>query len=143
MNPDSSYNSKQSNQKGDATIPEGKILVQFDGMCILCSRTIKFILKTDKKNTFVFQAIQDSQHVQNSDTVLLTDHTGLKYEYFDAVLKIGSELGGVYKSVAIFRLLPKNWRKSIYLWVARNRFSWFGSRKTCYLPTETERARFI
>lgn len=125
-----------------ATIPEGKILVQFDGMCILCSRTARFILKADRKRKFLFQTLQNPIGNELFDTVIVTDKHS-NYQYFDAILKIGSELGGIYKIVAVFRLIPRRWRHSLYLWVAKNRFRWFGVRKSCYLPSGEELERFI
>ena len=123
-------------------IPEGKILVQFDGMCILCSRAVILILKADRKRKFVFQALQHSGEKQNFETIIVRDNQST-YEYFDAVLKVGKELGRIYSVVAIFRILPRGWRHSLYVWVARNRFSWFGRRDSCYLPSEKEKERFI
>jgi predicted DCC family thiol-disulfide oxidoreductase YuxK len=123
-------------------VPEGKILVQFDGMCILCSRAVRFILKADRKKKFVFQALQHFSKSQNFETIILTDNQSI-YEYFDAILKIGKELDGVYSTVAILRLLPRRWRHSLYLFIARNRFRWFGKRNSCYLPSEEEKERFI
>ncbi|MBA4411110.1 MAG: DCC1-like thiol-disulfide oxidoreductase family protein [Bacteroidota bacterium] len=124
-------------------IPEGKILVQFDGMCILCSRTIRFLLKTDRKNKFIFQALPNSSDDESPKTVIISDHFGQHYYYFDAVLKIGYELGGMYSLVAVFRLIPKKWRLSLYKWIAKNRFRWFGKRQSCYIPTEDEKGKFI
>ncbi len=124
------------------TPTEGKILVQFDGMCILCSRTVQFILKADRKKKFLFQPLQRSSEDQSFDTVIVIDQQS-SLRYFDAVLKIGHELGGVYRLIAIFRIIPKKWRHSIYLWIARNRFKWFGMRNSCYLPSEEEKERFI
>jgi predicted DCC family thiol-disulfide oxidoreductase YuxK len=123
-------------------IPEGKILVRFDGICILCSRAVRFILKADRKKKFLFQALQHSSENQNFETIVVTDDQST-FEYFDAILKIGKELGGVYGAVAIFRLLPRKWRHTLYIWIARNRFRWFGKRDSCYLPSEEEREIFI
>ena len=123
-------------------IPNGKILIQFDGICILCSRAVKLILKADRKKKFIFQALQHSDENQSFETIIVTDSQST-YEYFDAFLKIGKELGGIYKVVAIFKLLPRQWRHSLYLWVAKNRFRWFGKRKSCYLPSPEEKERFI
>lgn len=123
-------------------IPEEKILVQFDGICILCSRTIQFILKADRKKKFVFQTLQDSSGKESFETVVVI-HQNTSYRYFDSVFKIGKELGGFYKLVVLFRIIPKKWRRSVYMWVARNRFRWFGVRKTCYVPTPEEKSRFI
>jgi predicted DCC family thiol-disulfide oxidoreductase YuxK len=126
----------------NTTIPEGKILVQFDGLCILCSQTIRFILKADRKKKFLFQALQDSSGNDVFDTVIVIDQQST-YQYFDALLKIGKELGGIYRLMVVFRLVPRKWRHSLYVWVAKNRFRWFGKRKSCYLPSEKERERFI
>ncbi|MDO8929026.1 MAG: DCC1-like thiol-disulfide oxidoreductase family protein, partial [Bacteroidota bacterium] len=65
------------------------------------------------------------------------------YSHFDAVLKIAEELGGIYKLAAIFKLIPRKWRHSLYLWIARNRYRWFGLRESCYLPSAEEIERFI
>lgn len=123
-------------------VPEGKILVQFDGMCILCSRAVHFILKADKNKKFLFQALQNSGDDKDFETIIVT-HNQSSYEYFDAILKIGKELGRIYSAVKIFRLLSQKWRHSLYIWVARNRFHWFGTRNSCYLPSEEEKERFI
>lgn len=123
-------------------IPDRKILIQFDGFCHLCSRTVRFILKADKKRKFIFQALQNSTNTASFETVIVIDRNQT-YQYFDAVLKIGKELGGIYKAVIIFRLLPRKWRFRLYVWIAKNRFRWFGLRITCYLPTPEEKERFI
>ncbi len=142
MNPDSSYNPIQPRRKDDPNIPDGKILVRFDGICILCSRTVHFIIKRDRKRRFLFQTLQDSSEVQSFDTVVIIDQQET-YQYFDAVLKIGYELGGVYKLIAVCRIIPRSWRNSLYLWIAKNRFKWFGKRESCYVPTDEEKERFI
>jgi predicted DCC family thiol-disulfide oxidoreductase YuxK len=125
-----------------APVPKGKILVQFDGMCILCSRAVQFIMKADRKKKFVFQPLQHSDENQDFETIIVTnDQSTVKY--FDAILKIGKELGGIYRAIAVFRLLPGSWRHSLYLWITRNRFRWFGKRDSCYLPSAEEKKRFI
>jgi len=123
-------------------IPEGKILVRFDGVCILCSKAVRFILKADRKKKFLFQALQNSGEDKNYETIIVSD-SQLTYEYFDAILKIGKELGGIYSVITIFRILPRSWRHSLYIWIARNRLDWFGRRDACYLPSEEEKDRFI
>lgn len=126
----------------NTSIPEGKILVEFDGMCILCSRTVRFILKTDRKKKFLFRTLQKSSGNETFETVIISDQKA-SFRHFDAVLKIGKELGGIYRLVLIFRILPPKWRLLLYLWIAKNRFRWFGRQSSCYLPTPEERERFI
>jgi len=123
-------------------VPEGKILIRFDGICILCSQAVRLILKADRKKKFVFQALQNSSEIQDFETIVVIDNHSTS-EYFDAILKIGKELGGIYSVVAIFKLLPRKWRHSLYIWIARNRFRWFGKRESCYFPSAEEIERFI
>lgn len=119
-----------------------KILIRFDGVCVLCSQTARFILKVDRKRKFVFQTLQDSGDPESFDTIVVV-HNQESYRYFDAVLKIGNELGGIFRIVNLFRILPASWRKAMYGLIARNRYRWFGVRKTCYLPTDEQKERFV
>ena len=121
---------------------EGKILVQFDGMCILCSRTIQFILKADRRKKFLFQALQNSSDNRKADSVIVYDGR-TTYSHFDAIIKIGIELGGVYRLIGILRIIPSKWRYSLYVWIAKNRYRWFGVRKSCYIPSSEEKEQFI
>jgi predicted DCC family thiol-disulfide oxidoreductase YuxK len=121
---------------------ESKILIQFDGYCLLCSRTVRFLLKADQKKRFIFQTISDNQDNPPPETVVVIDGDQ-SFRYFDAVLKLADELGGMYRIVNVFRILPQKWRKNLYLWIARNRYRWIGKRKTCYLPSASELDRFI
>ncbi|MBC8004131.1 MAG: DUF393 domain-containing protein [Verrucomicrobia bacterium] len=124
------------------SLPEGKILVLFDGMCILCSGTIRFLLKADRRKKFLFKTLQSSTGKESDESVMVNDGTRL-YTHFDAVMKIGKELGGIYRLVGIFGILPREWRLRLYQWIARNRYRWFGKRQSCFLPTAEDKARFI
>ena len=55
-------------------VPKGKILVQFDGVCILCSRTVNFILKADKRKKFLFQTLQSSALKEPGDSEIGRAH---------------------------------------------------------------------
>lgn len=123
-------------------LPEEKILVQFDGICILCSGTIRFIMKADRRKKFLFQALQSLPDNQMPGSVIVYDGKA-KYTYFNAILKIGNELGGIYRLIGIFKIIPSPWRQSLYQWIARNRYKWFGVRKSCYIPSLEEKERFI
>ena len=123
-------------------LKEGKILVQFDGICILCSRTIQFIMKADRRKRFLFQPLQNSSGNETPDSVIVYDGKAT-YSHFEAILKIGKELGGIYSLIGVLRIFPSQWRHSMYLWIARNRYRWFGVRKSCYIPSPEDKERFI
>lgn len=123
-------------------LPEGKILVLFDGMCILCSGTIRFLLKADRRKKFLFQTLQGSTDHESAESVMVDDGTRL-YTHFDAVLKIGKELGGIYRLVGLLGILPRKWQLHLYQWIARNRYRWFGKRETCFWPSAEDKERFM
>lgn len=123
-------------------IPERKVLIQFDGICVLCSRAVKFLLKVDRKKRFVFQSLQETSDKADFETIRVIDNNQT-FTHFDAILKIGRDLGGTFRVIAIFKILPKSWRKAMYQYIARNRFRWFGKNEACFLPTELDRDRFI
>jgi len=61
----------------------------------------------------------------------------------DAILQVASELGGFYSLLPALRILPKFMRDSIYDWVAKNRYGWFGKRESCMIPTDELNNRFL
>ena len=124
----------------------------FDGKCVLCSATVKFVLAHDRRRRVRFVVAQSPLGAA------LYRHFGLKSEHYDTniVLENGVALTKSESSIRIFelvgspwslltvlRLLPRFVREPLYEVVARNRLIWFGERETCYLPNEADRARFL
>jgi len=61
----------------------------------------------------------------------------------DAALKIGRLLPFPWKTVVVLKIIPKKLRDSIYRWIAKNRYRWFGKKDTCRIPTPDEASRFL
>ena len=76
-------------------------------------------------------------------TVFLLDTDGQIYERSDAILKTLVSLGGMYRLLGIFWLVPRLLRDVIYRIVSRWRYRIFGKRDSCRLPTPEERAMFV
>lgn len=132
-------------------LPKGKSLILFDGYCHLCSGTVQRIIRLDKDFHFLFapinsevgQAWRNEFEIPESvDSIILITNDAY-YTHDDAVLRIATEIGGLLKVLKIGYILPPSWRCGIYRLIARNRFSWFGRRSTCYLPNEKQRERFL
>ncbi len=132
-------------------LPDGKILILFDGYCHLCSRTVQVILKFDKKRKFVFAPLssttgihfKEKYHItKQTDSVILikANVCNIKSE---AVLEIADSLGGLFKLLLIFRIIPRKWRDKLYDCVARNRFRWFGKRSSCLMPPKGQEQQFL
>jgi len=121
-------------------------IILYDGYCMLCSRTMKFILKRDKNKKFKYLPLQ-SENLEpgipeltskNYETVILVMN-GTSYFKSDAVFRIIKEIGGFWKSLLIFRILPRRFTDWIYDIIAANRFRIFGRSDTCFIPnTESE-----
>lgn len=132
-------------------IPEGKAIILFDGYCHLCSAWVIRLLKTDRKEQFLFAPLNGKTAVDllqtrpipaAVDSIILVD-ADEELVYSDAVLRIARRVGGFYQFLLIGYILPKAWRDSLYRLVARKRFAWFGRRDSCLLPDEKYRSRFL
>ncbi len=130
---------------------EGPVIV-FDGVCALCSRWVRFLLRFNRRGHYRFAAMQGARgralllaHGLDPDDPLsfLLVEDGMAYTDTDAIVRVVSGLGGVWKLAGIARWLPGSLRDRAYRWLARNRYRWFGRHDSCYLPTPQQRARFL
>jgi predicted DCC family thiol-disulfide oxidoreductase YuxK len=130
---------------------EAHPVVLFDGVCNLCNRSVQTILRHDRQARFRFASLQspvgerlrDELGIDRKvDSVLLVED-GRWYKESDAALRIARGLGGAWKLLGIFRLIPRPLRDAAYRLIARNRYRWFGKRETCWLPTPELRGRFL
>jgi predicted DCC family thiol-disulfide oxidoreductase YuxK len=135
----------------------GKTIVLYDGVCGLCNRLVRILLQHDRRDRFRFAPLQSefassllAKHGINAadlDSVSLVVDYGLKTERTftrsDAVLRATRELGGIWRSGGLGRVLPKTTRDWLYDLVARNRYRMFGKYETCPTPRGQERKKFI
>jgi len=124
----------------------------FDGFCNLCNAAVQAVIKIDSKGQIRFANLQSeaAQSLLKPHTLSTTDldsvlllASGKIFIKSDAILQVCSELGGYYNLVNTLRIVPKFMRDSLYDWVARNRYGWFGKRETCLVPTEELKNRFL
>jgi predicted DCC family thiol-disulfide oxidoreductase YuxK len=116
-------------------------ILKFDTTCLLCNRTVQFILRHDKKDVFLFDALKTGEY-EGIDSVILI-HQGQTYFYSTAVLKVFALLGGWWKILLIFIIIPVSWRDGLYKLIAKNRSKWFGKTDTCLIPKEKDRRKFL
>ena len=127
-------------------------VILFDGICNLCCSWVQFLIRWDKKERFTFGSLQ-SEHAQRIlKTTNLKQERGESIVYIKenlsfiestAVLKIFSDLRGIWKLFGIFNLIPLKLRDSIYKFIVRKRYKWFGKRSVCLLPTAENQKRFL
>jgi len=122
----------------------GKLLVIFDGHCGLCHRSVRWLLRRDRRDRLRFAASESPQVAG-----LLARH---EFSTPDSVLGprtilVVSDLGGqrecvLLRSEAILALL-RPLRDLGYRLNARWRYRIWGRLESCPAPTAEERGRFL
>ncbi len=128
------------------------MVILFDGVCNLCNSFVQFVLKRDKKQTFQFASLQSTYGTALSthfnlpttrpETIVLYDKQKILTES-DAVIKIVTSFGGIWKGIFVFIIIPRFIRNGFYRMVAKNRYKLFGKRDRCMVPTEDIKGRFL
>jgi predicted DCC family thiol-disulfide oxidoreductase YuxK len=142
--------------RNDPAVPafdDRQPIVIFDGLCVLCSSGVQWMLDHDPNGQSRFAVIQDPL------PQALYRHYDLDADAFDTFMVLSDGLphtrwAGV---LAAARTLPQPWRglgfagriipdvvgDRIYDWVQRNRLKWFGVRDVCRRPSAAEKSRFL
>jgi predicted DCC family thiol-disulfide oxidoreductase YuxK len=68
---------------------------------------------------------------------------GRWYRRSDAALRAIVGLGGPWGLARPLFLVPRILRDTVYDFIARNRYRWFGKREACRMPSPAERDRFL
>lgn len=134
-------------------LPQNKEIILFDGVCNLCNGAVLFIIKRDRKDLFRFVSLQSDlgQEIigyigvddSKTDSIVWYKPGEAYYYKSDAVIKIVSQLSGVWRLLLIFKILPEFLRNLIYDFVAKNRYCWFGKKEQCMVPTPELRKKFL
>ncbi|WP_129019680.1 thiol-disulfide oxidoreductase DCC family protein [Edaphocola flava] len=130
-------------------IPTDHGLILFDGVCNLCSNSVQLIIKNDRKDYFRFASLQSDlgvalkkQYNITTDSIVLVED-GKVYTQSSAALMIARRLKGAYSLLYGFMILPRMIRNTVYAWIARNRYRWFGKKEACWIPTPELKNKFI
>ncbi|MEZ0469308.1 thiol-disulfide oxidoreductase DCC family protein [Luteimonas salinilitoris] len=133
-------------------MPGDPAIIVFDGVCVLCSGWVRFLLGRDRGQRFRFAAMQNesgrallAQHGLDPDdplTFLLLDGQGAHTDS-DAIIRVLAGLGGPWRTAAVLRLIPRALRDAGYRGLARNRYRWFGRKPSCMPPAPEHRHRFL
>jgi predicted DCC family thiol-disulfide oxidoreductase YuxK len=113
---------------------------------------VQFIIPRDPKKYYYFAALQsdagqlllEQNHLSTNkiNTVILI-RNGQLYTKSTAVLLLVRKLTGLWPLLSVFMIIPRFIRDPIYDWIAKNRYKWFGQRKTCMMPTPETKLRFL
>ena len=108
------------------------------------------MIRNDKKAYFQFAPLQGEiaqQLVGNRilptpESVILLEE-GKIYEKSTAALRIAKKLDGLWPILYVLNIIPKFVRDPIYDLIAKNRYTWFGKKESCMIPSPEIKSRFL
>ncbi len=115
-------------------------VVFIDGICVLCNRLSRILIRLDAKKQFLFSTL-DSPYAKKTllqpkeDTILVFSQKGMIYTKSKAILFIVRQLP-YFKWIGIlFQIIPTFILDHLYDRIAKNRYRWFGKHDACPLLT--------
>lgn len=127
------------------------MIVFFDGVCGLCNRAVDFLMVRDRARRLQFAPLQGAtartrlpaSDIENLNSLVVVDGETILRKS-DGILHAISVLGPGWHLIArVATMIPRPLRDLVYDFIARTRYSIFGKRDVCRLPTPGERARFL
>lgn len=137
---------------GVPAFDDGKPLIVFDAVCVLCGGFAKFVLRHDRRGLFNLASAQSGlgqglyRHYgldpENYETnLVLID--GRVFGKMDAVIEVAARLGWPWRAAFLLKALPRPLADWLYDRVATNRYQLFGKRETCMTPPPGYAERFL
>jgi predicted DCC family thiol-disulfide oxidoreductase YuxK len=129
-----------------------KPILLFDGYCNLCNNSVQFVLKHEKKANLYFSSLQSDKGIEllkrhhinpiEVDSLILIQNN-IVYNKSSAALRLTPYLKGLYPLLYALLIVPPFIRNSVYDYVARNRYKWFGKSDSCMMPDKDLVKRFL
>ena len=139
--------------RNDPQVPpfdESRPVFLFDGICVLCSTGVSFLMRRDRHGKVALASAQSAlgraifgHYGIAIDTSYLLVADGRAYAKTDGFIRVAKELGGLWRATEIIRVIPRPIRDWFYDRLAANRYRLFGKSEYCQLLTPEQRARLI
>lgn len=120
-------------------------------MCGGCNGFVDFVMWADSRREIFFSPVQGETAAEFSLyqsepprewRIAYADEKGI-HDGADAFLLVLRRLGGLWTLPALFVYIPRPVKEYFYGIISRNRYSIFGKRETCRVPSPEERDRFL
>ncbi len=146
---------------GDESPEPAKPVLLFDGVCNLCKAAVRFVVARDPAGKVRFASLQSDAGkallrrytsqldpnvrigVDDSPPTVLFVEGGRIYDRSTAALRVLRYLRGPWPALTLLLKIPKRFRDTLYDFVARRRYSWFGRAEACGLPNAEDADRFL
>ena len=116
----------------------------FDGECAFCSKSVRQVVRFDKRGLVSFAPLQGELSREKGFTkyaaeeggtmVLLRESDGKVFMLSDGLIELSRIFGGWWRIFTLARFIPKPLRDQVYRCIARNRYRFMGKSDACSLP---------
>ena len=142
------------------TVKRQRNIVFFDGVCLMCNSTVKFLSSEDTREVLFYAPLQGDTYPQSLrekfsattdgyDSIVFVEAMGTPSErvstHSTAAGRILRAMGGFWRLVGVLIIvIPPRIRDIAYRFVANHRYQWFGKTDgVCELPTNRDRERML
>jgi predicted DCC family thiol-disulfide oxidoreductase YuxK len=130
------------------------LILLYDGVCGFCNKSVQTIIAHDKKGLLKFAPLQSKlgqeivtrHQLKDIDSVIFVEQgSGTESVSIrsNAALHVAGYLGGWWKLLLVFYILPRPLRDFCYELFAKYRYRLFGKYDSCMLPSPEVRSRFL
>jgi len=130
----------------------GRPVILFDGVCNLCTGSVRFVIGRDARKRFRFASLQspvaekllgaqgrDGDRLE-SVVLVVGERT---YRKSTAALLIARRLDGLWPLLSALLVIPRPLRDAVYDWIGKRRYRLFGKRDACWRPQAELAERFL
>ncbi|MBB1370132.1 thiol-disulfide oxidoreductase DCC family protein [Pseudoalteromonas sp. SR45-4] len=128
-------------------------ILLFDGVCNLCTGSVRFVIEHDPYKKFRFASLQStvaknllkqqgSEATSKLGSVVLIDDSGIWFKS-TAALRTAGQLSGLWPLLQVLLIIPRPLRDWGYDFIGARRYKWFGRTNACWLPAEDISDRFL
>ena len=134
-------------------VESGKKIILFDGVCNLCNGAVQWVIRRDQADVFRFAPLQSAiaenllkeRRVDTSklDSIIFIDPGVAYFIKSDAALEIARNIKGYTWAPTLLGWIPRSVRDGIYDLIAKNRYSLFGKKEQCMVPSAELNSKFL
>ena len=135
-----------------SAVDRARPILLFDGVCNLCTGTVRFVVGRDARKRFRFASLQSPAAERllgpaaaagdRLESMVLVEGERI-YRRSTAALLMVRRLDGLWPLLAILLAVPSPIRDAAYDWIGRRRYRLFGKRDNCWIPTGDLADRFL
>lgn len=124
------------------------ILVFYDATCVLCNRSILWLIKNDVEDVFRFSHVsstlaQAQEFKVSSDAISILTEKGHYLKSSAAVLYLLHKTKRYPILYRFLKILPLKSLNVLYNIIARNRYKWFGNYSECKITDRQLKSKFL